>query len=247
MIRWFISVLTSLLLITNVQRAHALFASGPAYKYDWWLIKWENYEAGFSCGSGVCSVRGLGTERATITSFCSGEKSNGFQWSGGEWVPTRFKADSKYLAKKINPDSLDFKGKAMFETPFLCNDMHQDVLKVGPHFQESAKQACYLITRHGEAPIIFNAEKCWEKYSPENQLIEVQCKEMWFSPNGLFVRPPSTFSMDTSKNPPSGSKDSLTIEVDTCSKINWHQLPTKRRSFQFLTLPLCQPIQRFTN
>ena len=169
----------------------------------------------------ACMALGAwGQNEPPFTSFCTEEKSNGFQWSGGEWVPTRFKVESKYVAKKINPDSLEFKGKALVETPLFCNDIHQDVVKVGPQLQESARQACYLVTKHGEAPNIMQAGKCWEKYSRDNQLTEVQCKEMWFSPNGLFVRPPSTFSMNTSKNPPSGRKDSLTIEIGTCSKIN---------------------------
>ncbi len=169
----------------------------------------------------ACMALGAwGQNEPPFTSFCTEEKSNGFQWSGGEWVPTRFKVESKYVAKKINPDSLEFKGKALVETPLFCNDIHQDVVKVGPQLQESARQACYLVTKHGEAPNIMQAGKCWEQYSRDNQLTEVQCKEMWFSPNGLFVRPPSTFSMNTSKNPPSGRKDSLTIEIGTCSKIN---------------------------
>ncbi len=169
----------------------------------------------------ACTAVGAWCQNEPLfTSLCVAEKSVGFSWEKGAWNHAKFRADDKYIAQKIDPESPKYAQLQMMDTPYFCHGIRPNIIKIGPLLEESAREACYSIKDHGRDPLLMEtAEKCFEKYDKYGALAEVQCKRFRFSPNGLFVALPSDASMDLSKVPKDGYKDSLNIKVGTCSKI----------------------------
>ena len=165
------------------------------------------------------ALKAWGQNEPLFTTLCIAEKSVGFNWEKGDWVHTRFKADSKYIVQKIDHDSQKYSQTNTINTPFFCSGIKPDSMEIG--LEESAREACYSIRDHGrDVSLMLSAEKCFEKYNKHGTLTEVQCKKIRFSPNGLFIAMPSDASMDLSKAPKNDYKDSLNIRVGTCSKVN---------------------------
>ena len=151
-----------------------------------------------------------------FTALCLSELEGGFNWEKGAWVHARYKADDKIIVQKI--DHVAALKNNTTDIPYRCKSIDPELYESSPNF--NLREACYVIRDVGtDTNLLFDAEKCYESYSKEGVLMDVQCPRFEFSPNGLFIKLPSRASMNLSKNPPNGYKDSLALAVGTCSKL----------------------------
>lgn len=146
-----------------------------------------------------------------FTSLCIPDNSVGYSWRNGQWQNAKFKIEERYLAQKL--DSVRAKGA------ILCEKLDTTVYE-NPILQEKLQNACYLVRRHGrEASVTFDSEACTETYDSSGSLKSVSCKSFRFAPNGLFVKLPTEFSLNLESKPKNDYKDSMTLDIGSCSKI----------------------------
>lgn len=171
----------------------------------------------------ACSaLAAWGQNEPLFTSQCISKNETGFKWEKNWWVSRDFRPGVIFMARKIDHSEKAFDGKDLFDTPQNCKDIEDRIYDFG-FFDNGNKvrYACYTVKEHGNAGSLFlNAEKCLELYDKSGKLKEVQCKQMRFSPDGLFIRLPWEESMDLNPYPENSYKDSLNLSVGTCSRIN---------------------------
>lgn len=148
-----------------------------------------------------------GDERySKVVTVCQRELATGFNWEGGKWVQANFAGGRKTTIRKIdtsyfekNPDEI---------SPSVC--MNSSANQSGDSY---AREGCYLIEDEGLKKSVIFAEKCTEIYK-NGKLFGVQCDQIGFSPDGLFVRHPAHKDID--EQPQDGYKDSLVVSVGKC-------------------------------
>ena len=168
------------------------------------------------------SIIALAQNEPLFTSQCIAKNVVGFEWDKNWWSHSAFKPGKIFMAKKVDHSERAFKGKDIFETPISCENISDFVLELGiSENNDKIRNACYTIKEHGSTESLFSsAEKCTERYDKSGKLKEVHCKYMRFSPDGLFIRLPWDEAMNLNPYPKNGQKDSLTISVGTCARIN---------------------------
>ena len=171
----------------------------------------------------ACAALGAwGQNEPLFTSQCISKKETGFNWENNWWISINFQPGKIYMARKIDHSDKAFKGKDMMDTPYNCKGIEDRIYDLGFFDNgDKAREACYTTKAHGSSEsLFFSAEKCHERYDKSGRLKEVQCKQMRFSPDGLFIRLPWEASMDLNPYPDKGYKDSLNLSVGTCARIN---------------------------
>ena len=168
------------------------------------------------------SIGAWGQNTSTFTSQCISKNETGFNWERNWWVSMDYRPGKIFLVKKLDHSETAFKGKEISDTPNRCKNIEDRVYDLG-FFDDGdkAREACYSIKAHGSTEsLFFNAEKCNELYDKTGKLKEVQCTQMRFAPDGLFIRLPWESSMNLNPYPDKGEKDSLNLSVGTCSRLN---------------------------
>lgn len=156
-----------------------------------------------------------------FTSQCIVKNSTGFNWEKNWWESKDYRPGKIFIARKIDHREHAFKGNNIFDRPIMCEKIEDFILDLG-FFEnnDKARDACYSIKEHGSTESLYlSAEKCIEVYDQSGKLKEVQCKKIRFSPDGLFILLPSDVSMNLEPYPKTG-KDSLSLSVGTCARIN---------------------------
>lgn len=155
---------------------------------------------------------------ANTTALCVSEQSTGFDWNDRKWVHKKFKGGDKYLAKKISFEKYDTPEKKQSNDLHLCEE---------PRVRGSTKseqffgfvEACYEIKEMGRKSDILSRAMCDEMWV-DGKLKKISCERhtphFYFLPEGAFIVYPWHSDIDQTKN----SKDSLSIDVGICSKID---------------------------
>ncbi len=155
-----------------------------------------------------------------MTSLCISEESTGFNWRGNRWNQANFAKGDKYIVNKL-PSSKYDSAKARAESKlFFCEDPSvTDLSKPGENFSGWIG-ACYQIKEMGkESYPTLESRRCTELWE-QGRLKKISCEkhipQFFFNPDGSFIRYP--WHSDIEKT--AEKKDSLVVEVGSCSKIN---------------------------
>lgn len=157
-----------------------------------------------------------------FTSLCISESSTGFNWEKNAWKAVNFKAGTKHLITKVNPN--EARNYECTDTKNLEDDSYFTNSNNEPKL---VREGCYVIKEFGLDTLEYKKD-CLEVWStfprgsddinPKTKKLEsVQCWDdgFYFSPNGLFQT--SYVHGDVSNY--SNYKDSLTVSVGKCSTL----------------------------
>ena len=140
-------------------------------------------------------------------SLCIAEQATGFNWKEGGWILQRY-IEKKYILQKLDYER-EIAAAKFVDRPQLCTKP-----KVTVYEKHAWVSACYIFNEWGEAPsLMINAQDCDESYV-DDKLVAIKCQNIGrFKPNGLFVKFPSSESLDLSN---SITKDSMVLSVGKC-------------------------------
>jgi len=156
-----------------------------------------------------------------FSALCIAERSRGFNWRNGDWVPVEFK-EERYVVRKLRVGTqedarkeLTATGKVALWVPCLFSKqegMDSDSFKVIP--------ICISLVDFGEEPNSAHTQTCTENWDRGKgnrwELISITCDGFHFKPNGWFHR--SHLHPNLSEKA-DVRKDSLAISVGKCSAL----------------------------
>jgi len=160
------------------------------------------------------------TRLPLMSALCIPEGSTGFNWKNRRWTQANFRLDDKYIVRKIDINKYRTSADRSKSDLFLCGDPSLlDLTAKGKAFS-GLIDACYEIKQMGrEAIPAIESRMCTESWD-DGKLLRVSCEKhdgpLFFQPDGGFIRYPMHANIDKNTD----TKDSLAIDVGSCSRIN---------------------------
>ena len=140
-------------------------------------------------------------------SLCISDKETGFNWTNGEWGPVNFKSN-KYVLQKVDYDAAA-SGEPS-QRPLFCRPPKVGSESINNMYYVTA---CYSFSKFGKPSSYIDMVNCSEIFNG-GQLEHITCEGVGkFKPNGLFIKFPSSVSMDLRDTK---DKDSMVLAVGTC-------------------------------
>ncbi len=156
----------------------------------------------------------------TLNVLCVAEQSTGFDWRGNKWSKSNFIANRKYIITKIPREKYGSMNLKIQNQIIFCEEPKVlDVTKAGESFSGWVS-ACYQVKPMGEeSHAALDANQC-DEWWDKGRLKKISCQkhnpQLYFHPDGSYIRYP--WHSDIEKI--SDAKDSLALEVGSCSRIN---------------------------
>jgi hypothetical protein len=159
--------------------------------------------------------------------LCVEEEATGFNWRNKAWTQTNFRPDKKFVVRKLDPETYKdaptrrASGYGSGGVAF-CKD--PDIFPTPYDLPKNRKfsgmiEVCYEIKDMGSEASSVSRQSCYEDWD-EGRLTQISCNnhnpQAYFHPDGAYIRYP--WHTDIDKN--ADKKDSLTLSVGSCSKIN---------------------------